>query len=135
MQGKMVVGCVANAGEHNSWFTVFTLSMTASSRKTVLLSKTHMGVTPPPPPELWQDKSPYGMEVKIVLKWSDSGTFAKQKAYFVGHLEGSLRVFPPHLQLPQYDQGIGKTSVVARIALEGVCASGKWSSQDKLAFS
>ena len=49
MQGKMAVGCVENAGEHNSWFTVFTLSMTASSRKTVLLSKTHMGVTPPPP--------------------------------------------------------------------------------------
>ena len=52
MRGKTAVGCVENAGENNSWFTVFTLSMTASIRKTVLWSKTHMGVAPPPPPEL-----------------------------------------------------------------------------------
>ena len=52
MRGKTAVGCVENAGENNSWFTVFTLSMTASIRKTVLWSKTHMGVAPrsPAPP-------------------------------------------------------------------------------------
>ena len=50
LRGKTAVGCVENAGENNSWFTVFTLSMTASIRKTVLWSKTHMGVAPPPPP-------------------------------------------------------------------------------------
>ena len=50
MHGKTAVGCVENAGEYNSWFTVFTLSMTASIRKTVLWSKTHMGVAPPTPP-------------------------------------------------------------------------------------
>ena len=50
MRGKTAVGCVENAGENNSWFTAFTLWMTASIRKTVLWSKTHMGVAPLPPP-------------------------------------------------------------------------------------
>ena len=42
MQGKTAVRSVENAGENNSWFTVFTVSMTAL--------ETHMGVTPRPPP-------------------------------------------------------------------------------------
>ena len=105
MHGKTAVGCVENAGENNSWFTVFTLWMTVSIRNTLLWSKTHMGV-----------------DCTYVIR---QRCFCQTKAYFVVHLESLLRVFPPHLQLSQYDQGIGKTSGLEQMVIPATWVADK----------